>query len=124
MWIKANPNPLGKEVPDCVIRAICIATRKPWLMVYDELTQIGRYDCDMPSSDAVWGHYLYLIGFKPFLLERDCPRCVTVERFAQMHPEGTYIIGTGSHAVTVINGDYYDSWDSGDQIASFFWRAE
>jgi len=39
-----------------------------------------------------------------------------------MFPKGTYIIGTGSHAVAIINGDYYDSWDSGDEIPSFFFR--
>ena len=33
-----------------------------------------------------------------------------------------YLIGTGSHAVAVIDGDYYDSWDSGNEIPAYFWR--
>jgi hypothetical protein len=41
-----------------------------------------------------------------------------------MFPKGAYIIGTGSHAVCVLDGDYFDSWDSGDQIASYFWRVK
>lgn len=36
MWIYANPNPENKQVPDCVIRAICIALNMPWLQVSDE----------------------------------------------------------------------------------------
>lgn len=76
----------------------------------------------MPSADAVWGHYLQMQGFKPFLLPSNCPRCMTVREFANKFSSGTYIIGTGSHAVAVIDGDYYDSWDSGDEIPSYFWK--
>lgn len=41
MWVKANPNPLKKEVPDCVIRAISIALNRPWVVVYDDLCAAG-----------------------------------------------------------------------------------
>ena len=51
-----------------------------------------------------------------------CPKCTTVNEFTKMYPNGIYIIGTGTHAVTVINGNYYDSWDSGELIPTFFWR--
>ena len=76
----------------------------------------------MPSADQVWGKHLYLLGAEPFLLPVSCPQCVTIRDFARMYPRGVYVIGTGSHAVAVIDGDYYDSWDSGNEIPSFFWR--
>ena len=122
MWIKANPNPAKKEVPDCVIRAICIALNLPWLQVFDELYSVARMDFNMPSSDNVWGHYLYLKGFEPFVLPDECPRCITIDEFTKLFPTGIYIIGTGSHAVAVIHGNYFDSWDSGSEVCSFFWR--
>lgn len=122
MWVKANPNPAGKEVPDCVIRALCIALNKPWLEISDELYAIARQDYSVTCHDFVWGKYLYMMGFRPFLLPESCPQCVTVKAFCKMYPQGRYVIGTGSHAIAVINGDYYDSWDSGDTIPSFFWR--
>ena len=122
MWIKRNPNPLHKEVPDCVVRAIAIATGRPWMDIYDRLCDMGREECNMPSADAVWGKFLYRMGFAPFLLPASCPECVTVRAFCRMYPRGIYIIGTGGHAVAVIDGDYYDSWDSGDLVPSFFWR--
>lgn len=122
MWIRTNPNPDHKEVPDCVVRAICIALNTSWMHVYDELCMLGREECNMPSADAVWGKYLYLHGFTPFLLPQSCPECTTIKNFAVMYPRGIYIIGTGSHAVAVIDGDYYDSWDSGNEIPSFFWK--
>lgn len=122
MWMKCNPNPGHKEVPDCVVRALCIALSRTWLDVYDELCALGRSEYSMPSADAIWGKYLYQMGFEPFLLPETCPSCITVRRFCVMYPHGTYIIGTGSHAVAIVDGNYYDSWDSGDEIPSFFWR--
>lgn len=122
MWVKCNINPAKKDVGDCVIRAVGISTDQSWLDVYDAVCLTGREEFDMPSSDAVWGLYLYRHGFEPFILPRRCPRCVTVKAFCAMYPKGAYIIGTGQHAVAILDGDYYDSWDSGNQIASFFWR--
>jgi len=122
MWYYANPNPEGKHVPDCVIRAICIALNKPWLEVSDELYSVARKDYSITSDDNVWGHYLYILGFTPFLIPQSCPSCVTINEFTKMYPTGTYIIGTGTHAVAVIDGNYYDTWDSGNEIPSFFWR--
>lgn len=122
MWIKANPNPAGKEVPDCVIRAICIALNMPWIQVFDELYSVARMDFNMPSADTVWGHYLYLKGFEPFLLPDECSKCITIEEFTRRFPQGIYIIGTGAHAVAIVHGNYFDSWDSGSEVCSFFWR--
>ena len=121
MWVRCNPNPLGKQANDCVVRAIAIATERSWKDVYQDLCRMGRIECDMPSSNAVWGLYLQEEGFRQFLLPESCPRCVTVRAFSERFPMGTYIIGTGTHAVTVMDGDYYDSWDSGDEVPTYFW---
>lgn len=124
MWIPSNPNPKGKQVPDCVIRAISIALKRSWYDIYDDLCELGRRECNVPSADSVWGLYLQLLGAEAFLLPDSCPRCTTVSEFAKRYPRGTYIIGTGGHAVAVIDGDYYDSWNSGEEIPTFFWRIE
>ena len=122
MWIYANPNPKNKQVPDCVIRAICIALNKPWLEVSDELYGFARREYSVTCDDHVWGYYLYSLGFEPFLLPFTCPKCITIDEFTKYYPKGRYIIGTGKHAVAIIDGNYYDSWDSGNEIPSFFWR--
>ena len=124
MWIKCNPNPAKKEVPDCVVRAIAIATWQTWLDVYDAICAEGREEFNMPSVNSVWGKYLFGLGFEPFILPYACPECVTVRAFCRMYPHGVYIIGTGSHAVAVIDGNYYDSWDSGREVPSYFWRVK
>lgn len=122
MWVKCNPNPLGKTTGDCVVRALAIATGKSWRRIYDELCELGRIECELPNSNNIWGLYLEQAGGEQFLLPESCPRCITVKAFCERYQEGTYVIGTGSHAVTVIDGDYYDSWESGNETPSYFWR--
>ena len=122
MFVRCNPNPLGKATGDCVVRAIAIATNRSWREAYRAVCRQGEIDCDMPSNNSVWGSLLRSEGFREFLLPEACPRCVTVRAFCEMYPEGVYVIGTGSHAVAVIDGDYYDAWESGDEVPSYFWR--
>jgi hypothetical protein len=66
--------------------------------------------------------YLKQMGFEQFLLPESCPQCITVRAFCERYPEGTYVIGTGSHAVAAIDGDWLDSWDSANECPSYFWR--
>ena len=124
MWKRCNLNPRGKLVDDCVVRAIAIATGQDWYTVYDDLCQTGRKEANMPSVNNVWGKYLYDLGFEPFLLPESCPSCITVRAFCKHYPRGVYIIGTGHHAVAIVDGDYYDAWDSGAEVPSYFWRVK
>lgn len=52
------------------------------------------------------------------------PDDITVEEFCQEHSHGSYILGTGSHALAVIDGDYYDSWESGDEMPIYYYCKE
>ena len=122
-FVQANPNPRNGRVGDCVIRAITLATDSTWEKVYSELTAYGFMMGDMPSSNEVWGQYLKDKGFKRSIIPDDCPKdCYTIRDFCVDNPKGTYILGTGSHVVAVIDGDYLDTWDSGNEIPIYFWR--
>jgi hypothetical protein len=44
-----------------------------------------------------------------------------VRDFARDHPRGTYLLGLDGHVVTVIDGDWLDVWDSGDETVLFVW---
>ena len=122
MWIRCNPNPLGKQTTDCVVRAISIATERSWRNVYRDLCDLGEIEAEMPNSNFVWGLDLKDQGARQFLLPESCPSCITVRAFCERYPTGIYVIGTGSHAVAIIDGDYYDSWDSGNEVPSYFWK--
>ena len=122
MFISTNPNPGGNKVGDCVIRAIAVATSKEWEEVYVALALKGLEMYDMPSSNAVWGSYLADNGFERISLPDTCPVCYTIRDFCNDYPNGAYILGTGTHAVAVVDGSYWDSWDSGDEVPVYYWH--
>ena len=122
MWIYANPNPVRDDEPDCVVRAISIATCMAWDDVHRELCEMSREKGTMPSVNWLWGLWLAEHGFQPFLLPESCPECVTVREFCKRFPRGVYVIGTGSHAVAVRGGNYMDAWDSGDTVPTYFFK--
>lgn len=115
-----NPNPSRNRVGDCAVRAICKATGKEWDSVYAALTAYGYISKDMPSANHVWGRYLRDIGFHRRLIDENLDN-YTVEDFCRDYPEGTYILALDGHVVCAVDGFYYDSWDSGQEIPVFYW---
>lgn len=123
-FIKVNPNPQGKSVGDCTVRAIALATDQEWEKVYLDLCIQGYTMSDMPSSNEVWGSYLTERGWKLRRLQDTCPLCYTVVDFCEDHDRGTFIVGTGSHVICVKDGGYYDAWDSGEKVPLFYFERE
>ena len=122
LYIFLNPNPEKKLVGDCVVRAIAIATEKDWESVYIDLIVQGYSMHDMPSSNAVWISYLMDKGFTKHLIPDTCPACYTIEDFTRDFPHGTYIVATGSHVVAVIDGSFYDTWDSSNEAIIYYFE--
>lgn len=123
MFVELNLNPQHKRKGDCSVRALAAAEDRSWYEVYDELYHIGREMGDMENSNDVIAEFLRERGYTRYSIPNTCPSCYTVRDFANDHPEGIYVLGTGTHVVAVINGDYYDSWDSGDEVPVYCWRA-
>lgn len=119
MYKFLNENPNNLYTGDCVIRAIATVLGKSWEDTFMDVALQGLYMGRMPDDNAVWGAYLYNKGF---VKGGDCPNCYTVREFARDNDIGTYVIGTGTHAVALINGMYYDTWDSGDESVAYYWK--
>lgn len=120
-FVYYNPNPLNKRIGDCVIRAVSKVTNQTWEEAYMALAIKGMKLCDMPSANHVWGSYLRDIGFKKKLLPDTCPDCYSISDFCLDYPAGIYAVATDGHVVAVVNGNYYDTWDSGNEIPLFYW---
>lgn len=121
MWSEYNPNPVGRKVGDCAIRAVAKALDISWEEAYVLVMVNGFRMGDMPSSNSVWGAVLRQNGFSMKAIPDSCPDCYTAEDFCEECPKGTFVLGFGNHVATVIDGVIYDSWDSSKEIPQYVW---
>lgn len=119
-----NANPKNKLVIDCTVRAISKFLGTDWDSCYIALSAKGFEIKNMQNSNEVWHAYLRDLGYYPTAIPNMCPDCYTVSEFCSDHPVGTFLLATGDHVVCVIDGDYYDNWDSGSAIPIYYWSKE
>ena len=123
-WLYFNPNPNGSRTGDCVIRAIAAVTGQTWDTTYTAVALQGYALADMPSANHVWRAYLKSRGFSRAIIPDTCPDCYTVNDFADEHPKGAFVLGTGNHAVAVVDGTVLDTWDSRNEIPIYYFYKE
>lgn len=121
MYVMYNPNPTGRFVEDCAIRAISKALDIDWETAYAKLAMNGYAMGDLPNANSVWGALLRQNGFYRDAIPNTCPDCYTAEEFAKDHPQGVFVLGFGKHVATIVDGDLYDSWDSSHEIPQYYW---
>lgn len=124
MYSYYNKNPKGRNVGDCTVRAISKATGRDWAETYLALCIQGYIDCDMPSSNAVWGNYLRQLGFRRNIVPDTCPDCYTVRDFATERANGTYVVALSGHVVCVQDGVIWDSWNCENEPVLYYWYKE
>lgn len=124
MYREYNPNPVGRRVGDCAVRAIAKALDIDWETAYLKNIINGFQMGDVPSSDSVWGATLRQNGFYRKSIPDTCPDCYTAKDFCEDHPKGVYVLGFGGHVATVKDGDLFDSWDSSNEIPQYYWYKE
>lgn len=122
MYKRYNANPIQNRGADCTVRAISTVLNKSWEDTYMDICDCGLKLYDMPSANNVWGAYLTDRGYTRHIIPNTCPHCYTVRQFAKEHPRGKYILALHGHVVACIDGDYYDSWDSGDEVPIYYWK--
>ena len=121
MWIEYNPNPVGRRVGDCAVRAVSKALGVSWERAYVMMALNGFLMGDMPSNNTVWGAVLRQNGFSMRTLPESCPECYTAADFCVDNPEGVFVLGFGNHVATVVDGKLYDAWDSSNEIPLYVW---
>ena len=130
MFVYLNMNPDKRHTIDCVIRGVSFVTDSDWETTFLRIAvECIKYH-DMPEVNHVWASYLKSLGFTRHLIPDTCPICYTVKDFCHDHQVGTYLLvivgygATGGHVVAVRNGDYFDIWDSGNEVPTYFWVKE
>lgn len=120
-WKYYNPNPTGRSVGDCAVRAVAAALGVDWEEAFELLAENAYQMGDLPSADSVIGSVLRENHFYRMAIPNSCPDCYTAADFARENPEGTFVLGFGGHVCTVKDGAIWDSWDSSREIPQFVW---
>lgn len=122
MYKHYNGNPCGTNTGDCVIRAISIVTGLDRHKIYAGLCVLG-YPCTIwGDSNTLWADYLKQHGFRRNTIYVNDD--YTAADFAADHPNGKYILGTGRHAIAVVDGNIIDAWDSSGEIPRYYFVKE
>lgn len=117
VYFQPNKKDLKDKVGDCQIRAFCKVMDIDWLTAFDLTIPICRqlqtytiFDCDLAKTKEA----MRKLGFEyTGVSNKKGSKRPTVESFAKSHPTGRYIVSVAHHVVAVVNGKYYDTWDSG-----------
>ena len=107
-----------KRACDCSVRCIMAAEGLYWGEAYKLLCDKGLKTMRMPDEIETIGAVLQDLGYTPEKapMTHSCnghKRRYTVEEFANEHKKGTYVLSVSGHVVTVKDGDWLDTWDSG-----------
>ena len=115
-WKKYNPNPKSRNIGDCTLRSYCAAFDIDWDKAFDIASKIAKEQSSMiqyVAPKVLVEHFGCTVD-ETYKKTKAKDR-ITVNSFAMTHPYGTYILHVRSHQVTVKNGEYWDSWDSGEK---------
>jgi hypothetical protein len=120
---------------DCVTRAISIATKKPYIEVYNDINKLcnsnqfrkvkGNSSSRTGVYKRVYKKYLEDFGFKwkpLMLIGQGCK----VHLKADELPKGTIICSVSKHLVTVIDGVIHDTHDCSRNgtrcVYGYYWK--
>lgn len=122
-YYQPNVKDLKDKYGDCVIRSLTKAVNKPWIDVFEELLVYARELQCMPNGKACYETYLKANNFTyTGISNKKGSKRPTVKGFAKEHKDGTYVVSVANHMVTIVDGRYYDTWDSGDCCMYGYWK--
>ena len=116
-----QPNPTGRKTRDCVIRAVSAALNMSWDDAFDIIADRAKAMGETMDENAVYGSILRQCGFYRMVPPNTCPDCFTARDFCLSHPYGVYVLGFTGHVAAVIDGQVWDSFDSSDEIVTYYW---
>lgn len=116
-YYQPNRKDLKDKTGDCQVRALSKVLNITWLEAFDltipicrELQTYTIFDGNLEKTKEA----MSTLGFvyHPISNARGSKR-PTVEEFAKAHKTGRYICKVAHHVVAVVDGQYFDTWNSG-----------
>lgn len=122
-YYQPNKKDLKDELGDCVVRALTKAYNMEWVDVFEALLPYAREFQCMPNQNKCYEAYINANGGKWIGCKASKgTKRPTPKTFARDHSTGTYILRLAHHLVTVQDGKYFDTWDSGDRSVYGYWE--
>ena len=114
-----NVEPSKTKKNDCVTRAITFASGLSYPTVRKKLFHTSRLlDCESTYCPTCYGFLIQeVLGGVP----KNCDG-MTVGEFADLHPNGTYLIRISGHLLCVQDNCVYDLWDNRHRLCDLAWK--
>lgn len=119
-FIYLNVSPNGERKNDCVTRAIKLASGLDYSVVRKCLFHTARL---LGCEKLCWTCYSFFLTQVLGYRQVNCDG-MSVGEFADLHPEGTYLIRIDQHLTTVINGHSYDTFDCRHRKCVVAWKVQ
>ncbi len=121
-----NPNPSKKtDVEDCVVRAYCKAFDAEWGDMVVLSTLFAMKDSRLLNDNKVIPKFLEYVGCVRHTVRATKgskrPTADSLSRKRE-NKDKTFVCSVASHVVTVKNGKYYDTWDSGEKGIYYYYE--
>lgn len=119
VYYQPNKKDLQDRYGDCTIRALSKVFDCDWLTAFKktipfcieyQTPNIFNLPCKIEQEVMKQLGFVYT-----GISNRGGAKRPTVEQFAKNHPTGRYICNVANHEVAVVDGKYYDTWDSGQK---------
>lgn len=127
-YVYYQPNELDKHdiYGDCTIRVLSKVFNCFWKEAFKrqipyclKYQVTSAFDCPAKQAKII----LKELGFEYHSIKvPKGSKRPTVESFAREHTAGRYIVNVARHVVAVVDGKYYDTWDSGDKCLYGFYE--
>lgn len=118
MFIYYNNNPLGREVNDCSVRAIALATEQSWDDTYKKLSDFAQKDGITFSEIEFIDDYL--AQRYPRFCQNEKNKVITVKDFTDLKLPGRWLVTMSGHITAIIDGICYDTFNPEDR---YMWCA-
>ena len=122
-YYQPNKKDLKDKYGDCVIRALTKVLNMEWMEVFEDMIPFCREYQALHNNQIVYTEYLKSKGFKYVgISNKKGSKRPTPKTFAKAHKIGTYFVTVANHVVAIVDGIYYDTWDSGEKSMYGYWE--
>ena len=118
-----NVNPKNRKTGDCVVRALTVASGRPYIEVYKDLFELSLKTGYSIGEKRTYEKLLTLYGFTKFMQPKkpDNTKYTIGEIDKLLDNNAVAVVSCANHLTAVVSGSVVDIWDCRDKsIGNFY----